>query len=99
MPVLPFISDSKEEIEDIVKATNNYEGDYVLYFGLTLYGDAPGDCKTLYYQFLKENYPKLLSDYKKLFSESFAPSKHYQNDLARKFGEISSKYVVKNSII
>jgi len=33
MPVLPFISDSKEEIEDIVKATNNYEGDYVLYFG------------------------------------------------------------------
>ena len=40
MPVLPFISDSKDEIEKMVKAANNYGGDYVLYSGLTLYGDA-----------------------------------------------------------
>jgi len=33
-------------------------------------GDAPGDCKTIYYQFLKENHPELLSDYKNLFKGS-----------------------------
>ena len=54
----------------MVKAANNYGGDYILYSGLTLYGDALGDCKTLYYQFLKENYPELLSDHKNLFKGS-----------------------------
>jgi DNA repair photolyase len=99
MPVLPYISDSKDEIEDMVKMAINYGGDYVLYSGLTLYGDASGDCKTLYDQFLKENYPELLSDYKKLFRGSFAPSKDYQDVLAKKFAEISRKYGIKNSII
>lgn len=99
MPVLPFISDTKDEIEAIIKAANSYGGEYILYSGLTLSGDAPGDCKTLYYNFLKENHPELLSKYENLFRGSFAPSKRYQNDLAIKFGEISREYGVKNSII
>ncbi len=98
MPVLPYISDSRDEIEDMVKMTIDYGGDYVLYSGLTLYGDTSGDCKTLYEQFLKENYPELLSDYKKLFRGSFAPSKDYQDVLAKKFAGISLKYGMKNSI-
>ncbi len=83
----------------MVKAARNYGGDYVMYSGLTLFGDAPDDCKTLYYNFLKENYPKLLSEYENLFRGSFAPSKRYQNDLASKFGEVSCKHGVKNRII
>ena len=99
MPILPFLSDSKKEIEAIVKAANKYGAHYVLYGGLTLYGDTPDDCKTLYFNFLKENYPDLLPEYENLFKGSIAPSKRYQKDLARKFVEVSRKYGVKNSIV
>jgi len=99
MPILPFLSDSKKEIEAIVKAAKKYGAHYVLYGGLTLYGDTPDDCKTLYFNFLKENYPDLLPEYENLFKGSIAPSKRYQKDLARKFVEVSRKYGVKNSIV
>ncbi len=98
MPALPFISDSENEIETMVKNAKNYGADYVLYAGLTLYGNDPDDCKTVYYNFLKENYPDLLPEYEKLFKGSNALSKCYQRDLVIRYGEISSKFGVKNSI-
>lgn len=99
MPTLPFLSDSEKEIESMVKASKKYRAHYVLYAGLTLYGDAPDDCKTVYYNFLEKNYPDLVPEYEKLFKGSNAPSKRYQNHLAIKYGEISNKYGVKNNII
>jgi DNA repair photolyase len=99
MPVLPFLSDSKKEIEIMIKTAKKYGAHYVLYAGLTLYGDAPDDCKTLYFNFLKENYPDLVSRYEKLFKDSNAPSRQYQRNVAIKYVEISDKYGVKNSII
>jgi DNA repair photolyase len=99
MPTLPFLSDSEKEIESMVKASKKYRAHYVLYSGLTLYGDAPYDCKTVYYNFLEKNYPDLVPEYEKLFKGSNAPSKRYQNHLAINYGEISNKYGVKNNII
>ena len=54
MPALPFLSDSEKEVETIVKSSEKYGADYILFGGLTLYGDALDDCKTLYFNFLKE---------------------------------------------
>ena len=99
MPTLPFLSDSQKEIEIMIKTADKYGAHYVLYAGLTLYGDAPDDCKTLYFNFLKENYPDLVTKYEKLFKGSNAPSKQYQRNIAVKYGEVSDKYGVKNSII
>lgn len=99
MPILPLISDSEEEIEKIVKTAKNYGAHYVLYSGLTLYGNDPKDCKTLYFKFLKDNYPDLLPAYMKLFKGSIAASKQYKKDLAIRFGEISRIHDIKNSIL
>ncbi len=99
MPVLPFLSDSEKGIETMVKASMKYGANYLLYSGLTLYGDAPNDCKTLYFNFLKENYPDLLNEYQNLFRGSIGTSKRYQKDLNTRFIEISNRYGVKNSII
>ena len=99
MPILPLLSDSEKEIEAMVKAAKKYGAHYVLYAGLTLYGDAPDDCKTLYFNFLKENYPDLLPEYENLFKGSIAPSKRYQKDLAIKYSEISNRYGIKNRLI
>ncbi|MFY9638912.1 MAG: hypothetical protein WAK14_08945 [Methanobacterium sp.] len=99
MPVLPFISDTEEEIESMVKTAKNYGANYILSAGLTLYGYDHGDCKILYFKFLEENYPDLLLSYRKLFRGSFAPSKEYQDDLVNKFDKVTRKYGIKNSLI
>jgi len=99
MPVLPFISDSENEIEDIVRAAKNYGAHYLLSAGLTLFGDAPKDCKTHYFNFLSEYYPNMLPKYKKIFRSSFSTSNHYQADLIDKFDKVRNKYGVKNRII
>lgn len=99
MPVLPFISDSEIEIEAIVRAAKNYGAHYLLSAGLTLFGDAPKDCKTLYYNFLQEYYPDMLPKYNKIFKGSSSPSNHYQSNLTHKFDKIRHKYGVKNQIL
>lgn len=99
MPMLPFLSDSKEAIESMVKAAKNYGAHYVLHSGLTLYGNDKTDCKTLYFNFLKEHNPDLVLEYEKMFKGSSAPSKRYQNEVAMRFREISSRYGIKNRII
>lgn len=99
MPVLPYISDSEEDLEAMVRAAKNYGAHYLMSAGLTLFGEDPEDCRTLYYKFLKENYPKIVSEYEKLFRGSFAPSKRYQKYLSFKLEELSLSYGVKNRII
>lgn len=99
MPILPFLSDSEEDIKSMVKVAKKYGAHYVLYAGLTLYGDAPDDCKTLYYNFLRDKYPDVLQEYEKLFKGSIALPKSYQKDLGLRFGEISTKYGIKNSLL
>lgn len=99
MPILPFLSDSNEAIQSMVKTAKNYGAHYVLHSGLTLYGTDNDDCKTLYFNFLNENRPDLLKEYEKLFQKSFAPSKSYQHDVAYRFSKISREYGVKNMII
>ena len=99
MPVLPFLSDSDKEIETMIKSAKKYGANYVLYSGLTLYGDDPDDCNTLYFNFLNENYPNLVHEYENLFKGSNSSSKRYQRNLDTTFRGISNKYAIKNSII
>lgn len=99
MPVLPFISDSKEDIESMVLKAKEYGANYVLFSGLTLYGNGPHDCKTVYYNFLEDHFPELIPRYDQLFENSFAPSKKYIFELSKRFSEISTGHGIKNSII
>lgn len=99
MPVLPFISDSKQDIETMILKAKKYGANYVLFSGLTLYGDGPQDCRTVYYKFLEDYFPEFISRYDQLFENSFAPSKKYSFELSKRFSEISSRHGIRNSII
>lgn len=99
MPVLPFISDSKQDIETMILKAKEYGANYVLFSGLTLYGDGPQDCRTVYYKFLEDYFPEFISRYDQLFENSFAPSKKYSFELSKRFSEISSRHGIRNSII
>ncbi|HEY0741390.1 MAG TPA: radical SAM protein [Chryseosolibacter sp.] len=67
IPVLPFISDSDEKLEQLITAGKDYGADYILIGGLTLFGSNPADSKVLYQKFLERKYPKLTTEYKKLY--------------------------------
>lgn len=99
IPVLPFLSDSEEQLDEMIKTARDYGADFVLVGALTLFGNKPADCKTLYYKFLEENYPELVLKYKSLYRIFPMPSKEYQKELEEKSKKLCEKYEIKNRII
>lgn len=99
IPTLPFISDTNEQLEQLVVAGKENGADYILMGGLTLFGSQPADSKTLYRKFLERKFPHLISDYKKLYRIYFAPNKEYIEDLNRRAERICAKHGVRRSIL
>jgi DNA repair photolyase len=99
IPVLPFISDTEEELDRMIKTAKDYGADYVFVGALTLFGNKPADCKTLYYKFLERYFPELVPKYKSLFKIFFQPTKEYQEELQERSIRICSKYKIKHRII
>ena len=94
IPVLPFISDSAEQIEEMVKTAKEFGADYVFVGALTLYGIG----KELYYKTLEKHFPELLSKYKQLFRILNQPSKEYRLRLEKKAKEFCGKYGIRYKI-
>jgi DNA repair photolyase len=99
IPVLAFISDTEEQLDKMIKTAKDYGADYVLVGALTLFGNGPADCKTLYYKFLERYFPELLPKYKSLFKIFFQPTKEYQEELQERSIRICSNYKIKNRIV
>ncbi|OFV68298.1 MAG: Radical SAM domain-containing protein [Candidatus Syntrophoarchaeum caldarius] len=99
IPVLPFLSDSEEQVEETIKTVKEYGADFIFVGGLTLFGKGPADCKTLYYKFLEKYHPELVPKYKSLYRIFFAPSKEYQKELEEKSRRLCERYGIKNGII
>ena len=99
IPILPFISDTEEELEKIISSARDHGADYILVGGLTLFGKDPADSKTLYYEFLKRHYPSLIAQYQKMYGMNFFPPKKYLEELKQKAERISSKYNIRTAIL
>ncbi len=98
MPLLPYISDTEEEIEKIVAAAKQYGANYILIAGLTLFGNDERDSKQLVYRFLRNNYPDLLEKYEKMYGSVYYSSWQYQQELKKRGDTLREKYKIKNSI-
>ena len=99
MPLLPFISDTNEELEKIIAAAKEYGAHYILTSGMTLFGNEERDSKQLYLRFLKNHYPHLLEKYEAMYSSVYYPSWQYQNDLKKRTEFLCKKYQIRNSIV
>ena len=98
IPVLPYLSDTDEHLEAMVKTAKVYGVDFVLIGGLTLFGNGPDDCRTQYYKTLQEHFPRLVPEYKRLFRIFFSPPKTYCWDLEKRAKRWCERYGVKNRI-
>lgn len=97
--VLPFISDTEEKLDEMIKAAKEYGANYVFVGALTLFGNGSTDCKTLYFRFLEKYFPEFLSKYENLFKKSFEPPKEYQKELEERTKRLCEKYGVKYKIL
>jgi DNA repair photolyase len=98
MPLLPFITDTKEEMEKMFFAFQSAGAKYVFPASITLFGDGPSDSKTLILGAVKKHYPHLLKNYQELFAD-FQSLRTYQNNVDRLATELCKKYSLPTSII
>ena len=89
MPILPYISDKEENIEEVIKNTSINGGKYILDGGLTL----NGYCKTYFFNFLEKYDSALIEKYEKLFS-----SEELYSQISIKIHKTVLKYCNKYSI-
>ncbi|MBL7745341.1 MAG: hypothetical protein JNN00_17845 [Chitinophagaceae bacterium] len=99
IPVLPFISDTEEELDKIIFAANEYDADYVLVGGLTLFGNEKADSKTLFYKFLQRYDASLLPKYSSLYESNYYTVSCYQKELKERADRICERYSVRNKIL
>jgi DNA repair photolyase len=99
IPVLPFLSDSDEQLDKMIGTAKAYGADFVFVGALTLYGKGPTDYKTLYYKVLEKYYPELIPKYKSLFKILPMPSKEYQRELEEKSAALCRRHGIERSII
>ena len=92
MPILPFISDSELNLEQVVKTTRDSGGSFVLAGNLTLSGYQ----KERYLDVVSRNYPELITEYDRLYRGNYAPSGHYWVQIANKVRELCYKHGIKD---
>jgi len=98
MPLLPFLSDREEHLDEMIRKVKESGADFVMASGLTLFGEGPQDCKTRYYEVLEEHFPELVPKTRAIFGNSFAPSRKYQNELHQRFVRLCQKYQIRNRV-
>jgi len=95
IPVLPFISDTEEELEKMIEAAKEFEADYVFVGALTLYGSG----KELYYRVLERCFPEHLPKYGRLYLRRGEPELGYRRKLETISRRICAEKNVKYMII
>ncbi|NYT18360.1 MAG: radical SAM protein [Methanobacteriales archaeon] len=98
MPLLPYLSDDEDSLDYMIGRVKEQGADFVLAAGLTLFGEGPTDCRTLYYQALQEHFPEKVEETQALFGKSFAPSRKYQRELYLLVKNLSKNHKIRNRI-
>jgi DNA repair photolyase len=93
LPVIPFVTDAPELIEDAVKKASETGIDFIIFGGMTL---KEGRQKDYFLDATKERYPALAARYRSIYSYSKwgGPSKEYADAINLAFNAIARKYRV-----
>lgn len=99
MPLLPFISDTTEQLELAFSTFAEMKADYVMPATLTLFGEGRGDSKTMVFRAVAKHYPELLDKYQKFFAHGTEMPRYYQEAFYKKMEEMGQKYNLPYRII
>jgi DNA repair photolyase len=99
MPLLPYISDTTESLNNMFSAFKSSGARYVMPATITLFGNGTSDSKTLVLRAIEKHYPHLSDKYKKFFSNSHELPAYYNKAFYKKMLELSEQYQIKNRIL
>jgi len=93
LPVIPFVTDTPESIEDAVGKASEVGMDFIIFGGMTL---KEGRQKDYFLDATKERYPDLVAKYKDIYrySKWGEPSKEYADAINLAFNAVARKYKV-----
>ena len=94
MPVLPFITDSKYQIEELFSAIKSVNANYIIIDSLNLKGST----KIEYLNFIKNKYPNLFEKYLNLYKNGNIDLK-YKKNLYLTINELKQKYNISTEYI
>lgn len=75
MPIIPYLTDSYQNIDSLVKSAKEYKADYIMIGGLNLYSET----KKFFLNFMQRIYSDIYPDIKELYSKSKELQKYRQN--------------------
>ena len=99
MPLLPFISDTKEHLNVLFSTFSQLKADYVLPATITLFGDSKADSKTLVLNAIRKHYPHLEKKYLNYFAQGSEMPFYYRDAFYKKMQELLKQYELSNSIL
>lgn len=92
MPIIPFITDSRENLEKIFSFSKECNVDYLL--PGTLY--LTGNTRKYFLDFIEEEFPHLSEEFKKLYKTGGA-DKEYKNQLYKVVNELWEKHNISGN--
>ena len=99
MPVLPFISDTTENLEKMFALFKDSGAKYILPSSLTLFGNGEHDSKTLVLNAVKKHFPEFEGKYRFLFGNNYETDFNYRKEFYQKIKMMQEKSKIKNSIL
>ena len=91
MPVIPFITDKPQIMEESIKQAKEAGVDYIIFSGMTL---KEGRQEEYFYKVLEENYPDMMVDYQNIYKKTKwgNATPEYYSAIHRTFDILASKY-------
>jgi DNA repair photolyase len=99
MPLIPYISDTSESLNNMFTAFKKAGARYVMPAGITLFGNGTGDSKTLMFRAIEKHFPHLIDKYHRFFDHSTELPEFYQKAFYKKMKEMSETYQVWDRIL
>ncbi len=93
MPVIPFITDTPQIMEDTIQKAKEAGVDFIVFSGMTL---KEGRQKKYFFDVLKKHYPDLLPEYNNIYRSSQwgQATKQYYDSIHRTFFNIIKEYQI-----
>ena len=98
MPLLPFISDTREHLDLLFSSFRKVGAKYVLPASLTLFGSDKADSKTLMLDAIRKHFPQLEKKYLSYFQNSHQMPEYYRKAFFIKMKEMAEKFGIPDKI-
>lgn len=99
MPLLPYITDTKEELERFYSTFSHHHVRYIFPASLAIFGDGPAASKTLTLRAIGKYFPQFTESYDKLFASGYQIDRSYHKAFVNRISDVRNAYNIPDRIL